>query len=121
VIALLLAHALQTPTAKPADSLMWDYALADLSVGPVTTWLVCLDGQATANCATVLESSGVAGAVAGDRTYAWKIPALPAGLHTVTVQACTNGAAACSSGASLAFTVQLVLTNPKNLRLGSGR
>lgn len=107
------------PVAIPNSALAWDYDDADLAVGPVTLFLVCLDGQPTANCAQVPISVGVAGTVAGQKVYTWKLPPLLAGPHVVSVQACTAAAAACSNGASLKFTFQ-VITDPKNLRLSGG-
>lgn len=108
------------PTAIQNDSAKWDYDDVDLIAGPVTLFLVCLDGQPTAACAQVPVSSGVVGPVAGTKIFTWRFPPLLAGPHTVAVQACTAGAAACSTGASLTFAFQ-ALANPKNLRLGSGR
>ena len=111
VVALLLGT--QTPpTAVPNSSIEWDYTDADAAVGPITVFLVCLDGQPTAACAQVPFT-------AGQSVHRWKLPPLLAGPHTVAVQACTAGASACSTGATLAFTFQ-VLVNPKNLRLGGG-
>jgi hypothetical protein len=117
ITTLLLALVLQAPAAKVNDALSWDYLVTDRDAGPVTLFLVCLDGQATSACATVLESSGTAAVIAGTRTYQWKLPALVPGSHTVAVQACTVGAASCSAGATFTFVFQPVLANPSNLRL----
>lgn len=115
MVALLLALALQA-TVPPATGLSWDYDAVDEIAGPVTLFMVCLDGQATASCAQVPVSAGVVSAP-GTKTYTWKLPALLPGAHTVAVQACTAGAAQCSSGSTLAITVQVALANPKGLRL----
>ena len=105
------------PTAIQNDSAKWEYDDVDLIAGPVTMFLVCLDGQPTASCAQVPASAGVV-TVAGTKSYTWRFPPLVAGSHTVAVQACTAEAASCSSGVSLAFVVQII-ANPKKLRLGS--
>lgn len=119
LIAVVGAFAVQSPpTAIQNDSAKWEYDDVDLIAGPVTLFLVCLDGQPTSACAQVPVSSGVAGPVAGTKTFTWKFPPLLAGPHSVAVQACTAGAASCSTGVSLAFTFQAI-ANPKNLRLGS--
>ena len=68
-------------------------------------------------CATCHEA-GVSRAP-GQKTWTWKLPPLLAGAHSVQVQACTAGGAACSDGAVLRFLF-VALVNPKNLRLGSG-
>lgn len=107
------------PTAVPNSVITWFYEDADVALGPIDLFLVCLDGQPTTACARVPVTSGVAGSVAGQKNYTWKLPPLLAGPHTVAVQACTANAAACSAGASLSFTFQ-VLRDVKGLRLGGG-
>lgn len=120
-IILSAALAFQTPIiVAQNDSAKWEYEDADLAVGPVVLFLVCLDGQPTAACAQVPVSTGVAGPTATSKTYTWKLPPLLAGPHTVTAQACTAGAAQCSSGVTLTFGFQAI-ANPKNLRLGGGK
>lgn len=118
MIAVLLALALQVPpvASQVMNAVSWDLDVADQVSGPVTLFLVCLDGQPTAVCATVLETTGVVTAP-GVKTYTWKLPAITPGDHKFVVQSCTAGAAECSAGVSLAFTFQPVLVNPKNVRL----
>lgn len=113
MIFAVLALALQV-TATNADSIAWDYAQTDIDAGTVAQFLVCLDGQPTAACATVPVSAGTAAPL---RTYTWKLPALTPGAHRVAVQACTAGCNQSSSGVLLQFTVQVVLANPAGLRL----
>lgn len=105
------------PVATASNALAWDYADTDASTGAVAEFLICVDGQPTAACAVVALASGTASATAGAHTFAWKLPALTPGAHSASVQACTAGAASCSDGATLAFTYQVVLGNPVNLRL----
>lgn len=102
--------------AAQVDTLTWDYDVVDQVSGPVTLFLVCLDGQPTSACARVPESSGTLLAP-GTRTYSWRLPALTPGAHTAQVQACTADAADCSPGVSLAFTLKVVLRDPRNLRM----
>lgn len=117
--ALLLALSLQTPPlATTGASAYWEYDDADLAVGPIEVFLVCLDGQATATCTHVPASTGVVSA-AGTKTYRWKLPPLLAGSHVVNVQACTAGANDCTAGATLRFTFQ-AMAEPRNLRIGGG-
>lgn len=118
-VTVRVLHAQTPPTAIPNSAVAWDYVDADLAVGPVTLFLVCLDGQPTSACARVPVSSGVAGPVAGEKVYTWKLPPLLAGPHTVAVQACTADAFSCSSGATLSFVFQ-VLRDVKGLRLSGG-
>lgn len=114
---LLLLLGLQAPVAtQVTDTLSWDLAVVDQIAGPVSLFLVCLDGQPTTACARVAEASGVTTAP-GMRSYTWKLPALTPGAHTAVVQSCTDEAARCSPGAPLAFTFEPVLANPVNLRL----
>ena len=113
MMPLLLALALQT-TAAQNDALAWDYADADAQAGAVTQFLVCLDGQATAQCATVPYAGGTGTTL---KTFTWKLPAMTPGAHIAAVQACTAGASQCSSGVTLAFVFQVVLKNPQGLRL----
>lgn len=122
VLALRLAAAggaQVAPTATTGASVRWDYDDADLAVGPVAIFMVCLDAQPTPACTQVAASTGVASATAGTTTYSWKLPPLLAGAHTVAIQACTAAGAACSNGATLRFTFQAI-ADPKNLRLGGG-
>ena len=123
MVATLLLAALLTPQAPPTavqnDGITWEYETVDVLFGPVTLFLVCLDGQPTAACAQVPLTGGVV-TVPGTKLYTWKFPPLLAGPHTVSVQACTAGAASCSSGISLAFLFQAIV-NPKNLKLGSSK
>ena len=113
-VTLLLFAALQAPpVAKAADTLAWDYLTADQQTGGVTEFLVCVDNQVTAACAIVPALSAPPTA---STTYTWKLPALTLGPHTVAVQACTAGAAACASGVTLPFTF-VVIPNASNLRL----
>ena len=116
MILALVALALQL-TATNADSIAWDYLQADITTDSVAQFLVCLDGQPTAACAAVPVASGTVG---DTRTYTWKLPALTPGAHRVQVQACTTGCNQSSVGATLAFTVQVVLKNPAGLRLVKG-
>lgn len=125
LLTLGLAIAEQTTTPPPATagaSIEWFYDAADLAVGPIALFLVCLDAQPTATCARVeatTTGSVPDPAIAGRRWWRSKLPPLLAGAHTVVVQACTEGAAECSGGASLKFTFQAI-TDPGGLRLVGG-
>lgn len=117
VVALLLA-AFLTQTTPAADSVQWDYDDADVVAGAVALFLVCVDGQPTANCVQVPVTSGVPQtATPTTKTFTWSLPALTPGKHTIAVQACSAIAANCSSGVSIVVQVNVVIVNPKNLRL----
>lgn len=117
-VPTLVAHAQSLPAASPSSSLAWDYQDTDATADAVTEFLVCLDGQTTAACATVPLTAGVAStSTPGVHTFTYRLPGLTAGSHHISVQACTVGGAQCSSGAVLTFTYQPVLANPANLHI----
>ncbi len=117
MLATLLLLALsQTPVASQNTSIGWDYLDSNLTADLVTGFLVCIDGQVTSSCTTVPLSNGVV-TTAGTHTYSFKFPALTAGTHNVAIQACTVSNSQCSPGATLPFTMQIVIADPFNLRL----
>ena len=107
LLLLMLPRAIhaQPQTVTAGARVEWYYDDADLAVGPIALFLVCLDQQPTAACVRVAATTGgVPDAIVTTRKWwRWPLPPLLAGSHTVAVQACTADAAACSSGVTLAF------------------
>lgn len=122
VLALVLASArsasAQVPVLGTPDTLLWDYNDADVPVGPVTQFVVCLDSQTT-GCPSVLVSSVTVNSAPGVKTYTWKFPAMLPAAHTVSVQACTATTPVpdCSAPNTLAFTVKIVIAPVFNERI----
>jgi hypothetical protein len=119
--ALLLAAFVAAQTATAGASIEWFYDDVDLPVGPVAVFVVCLDQQPTSACARVDAVNGAPDAVvAGRKWWRWKLPPLLEGPHVVVIQACTAGAAACSSGASVKFTFAAIRDVGGARLVGSG-
>jgi hypothetical protein len=105
------ASAQTPPVARPADSVAWDKTDAEIAAQGVDHFQVCLD---TAPCVNLTLAEAKSGT-----SYAWKLPAMTVGPHTVTVQAC--GPAECSDPASLAFTLIIKPSPVSNIRIGGGQ
>ena len=98
IVALgsVLSVQAQSPVATTLDSVAWDYTDAQIASGGVTRFELCLDSQPCLS-KTVAEAKHAS----GPNVYAYTLPAMLPGDHTLTIKACN--ADLCSAPLALSF------------------
>ena len=98
IVALgsVLSVQAQPPVATTLDAVAWDYTDAQIASGGVTRFELCLDSLPCVG-KTVAESKHAS----GPSVYAYRLPAMLPGDHTLTIKACN--ADLCSAPLALSF------------------
>ena len=109
ILAVAAAAAQLEPAPRPGY-VQWTYTDEQLSRGQVVVFSVCID---SAPCNQV-DPAAARTAIGG--WYEWKLPALLAGEHVVTVQGCNP--IECSGATAAKFTVRIVPEAPAIVRVG---
>jgi hypothetical protein len=113
LLVFVLPVQAQTPVATVLDSVAWDYTDAAIAAGGVTRFELCLDSSPCVS-KTLAEAKHASGPI----VYAYKLPALLPGSHTLTIKACNPDL--CSAPLAITFRFAVTPDPVTNTRLIKG-